>query len=57
MNFIENMVKDISGYCPSQTKRPDFDAFWEENLRISRAKPINRTVRQVDYPCKHVHMY
>jgi cephalosporin-C deacetylase len=57
MNYIEHVTRDISGYCPPFTKQPDFDAFWEGNLSLSRVKPANLTVEKAAYPCPYIHLY
>ena len=57
MDYLDGKIKELEAYLPPVTKRPDFDVFWEETLRITKANPLRPELVKVDYPSAYVDVY
>lgn len=56
-SYINSVSKELFEYLPPLTKRPDFDAFWEETLGQASRKPLNALLKPYDYPSDYVKVY
>lgn len=57
MEQIERMKAELCEYRPPLTRRPDFDAFWEEELRCAKERPLDVQVALKDYPARYAKIY
>jgi cephalosporin-C deacetylase len=57
MNLFEKDIESYYRISVPQTKRPDFDSFWEEQLAKVKAHPLVVTGGQVDHPFPHVEVH
>ena len=50
VSYLDRRSAELHAYLPELTRRPDFDAFWDEMLERARAVPLARALEPVDYP-------
>ena len=57
MSFLEERIEELSKYIPPQTKRDDFDAFWESTIQQAKSVPLHAKAEKIDYPSPYVTVY
>ncbi|MGE5597856.1 MAG: acetylxylan esterase, partial [Bacteroidota bacterium] len=50
MPLIDLPLPELQRYQPPLTREPDYQAFWDENRRLSAAQPLNAEVTPVAHP-------
>lgn len=57
MGYLQDKIAQLEAYEPELTRRPDFDAFWEQTRRQALAVPLAAECSRVDYPMNAVEVY
>lgn len=57
MDYIEKITQELLAYPYEVTKRPDFDAFWEKNLKSIEGKPLEEERKKIDFPSPYIDVY
>jgi len=57
MPIFDMPLEELRKYRPSQTKRPDFDRFWDETLALAADLPLNVRLEPVEYPAVGVRVF
>lgn len=50
MQLVDEQIRELEKLDVEQTKRPDFDAFWEEAMEMVRTVPLNVRGGATDHP-------
>lgn len=50
MAYTDDARRELEQYLPPLTRRPDFDAFWDETRRIARENPLRPALSPIDSP-------
>lgn len=57
MNYNDMPLEELYKYDPPYTAEPDFDAFWDDTIRLSKVQPLNAQLVPEDYPTDKVKVY
>ncbi len=57
MAYTDEITRELSRYLPELTKRPDFDAFWDDTKRVTRGNPLLPERARVDSPMPGVSVH
>lgn len=57
MGYLENRVKELFEYLPAQTKKSDFEEFWEETIHLAKSVSLRPEKVLYDYPSQYVRVY
>lgn len=57
MSYPEDAIRELYEYRPPLTKREDFDLFWQETLRQTKAVALRPAMEEYDYPSGSVKVY
>lgn len=57
MRHIQTTVQELEKYKPSLTKKADHDSFWKRSLEEARSKPLQETLREMEYPIKQIQAF
>lgn len=57
MPLIDLPLPELERYLPPLTREPDYQAFWDENRRLSAAQPLNAEVVPVEHPAEAVRVH
>ncbi|AZB41692.1 cephalosporin deacetylase [Bacillus sp. FJAT-42376] len=49
MNLFDMPLEELEGYKPPQTKKENFDSFWDRRIEESRSQPLNIGTSQQPY--------
>lgn len=55
--YSDDVTKELFGYLPEQTKRADFDEFWEQTIKKAENVPLRPEKLLYDYPGNYVKVY
>lgn len=51
MGYVDETSKELYGYLPELTRRPDFAQFWEKTKERARGVPLRPGMSRYDFPC------
>ncbi len=57
MEYNEKIKQELLKYPYEVTKKDDFDAFWEKNLKSLESKPLELKKEKVSYPSPYMEAY
>lgn len=57
VDYLKNKIEEFEQYCPSLTKRNDFDEFWKDTIALSKAVELNPSLTEIEYPLAYVTCY
>jgi len=57
MAFFDLTLEQLQTYRPPRVEPPDFDAFWQETLALTREYPLEARFEPVDYGLRALEVY
>lgn len=57
MAFFDLSLDELQNYVPARSEPADFDAFWQETLKVTRSYPLDARFEPVDYGLRTVECF
>jgi cephalosporin-C deacetylase len=57
MPILDMPLHELYNYKPELTAKKDFHAFWDEQKKLSKKRPLNIRIKRIPYPVDNVSVY